>query len=70
MIVIADTTPINYLVLIDQANVLRELYGRVVIPQAVFTELRSSDTPEAVREWIAKSPEWMEIQHVNVPSDV
>ena len=69
MIVIADTTPINYLVLIEQADVLRELYGRVVIPQAVFTELQSNDTPEAVREWIAKSPEWLEVQHVNVPSD-
>lgn len=69
MIVIADTTPINYLVLIEQATALRELYGRVLIPQAVFAELQSSDTPEVVREWIAKSPEWLEVQHINVSSD-
>lgn len=69
MIVIADTTPINYLVLIEQADILRELYGRVMIPQAVFTELQSSDTPEAVREWVAKSPEWLEVHQVNVPLD-
>lgn len=40
-----------------------------MIPQAVFTELQSSDTPEAVKEWVAKSPEWLEVQQVNMPSD-
>jgi hypothetical protein len=37
MIVIADTTPLNYLVLIDQPNLLPRLYGRVLIPPAVPT---------------------------------
>ncbi len=69
MIVIADTTPINYLVLIEQADVLRELYGRVVIPQAVFTELQSTGTPDAVREWMAESPDWLEVQRVNLTPD-
>jgi predicted nucleic acid-binding protein len=35
MIVVADTTPINYLILIGQIDVLSALYGRVVIPSAV-----------------------------------
>jgi len=69
MIVIADTTPINYLVLIKQVNVLREMYGRVLVPQAVFAELQSTDTPDAVREWIAKSPDWLEVQRVNLTPD-
>jgi len=64
MIVIADTTPINYLVLIEQIDVLHEMYGRVLIPQSVLTELQSGDTPDAVREWIAESPEWLEVQQV------
>jgi predicted nucleic acid-binding protein len=35
MIVIADTGPLNYLVLIGAAHVLQPLYARVIVPQAV-----------------------------------
>jgi hypothetical protein len=35
MIVISDASPLRYLILIDQAERLRELSGRVLIPQAV-----------------------------------
>ncbi len=35
-IIISNTTPINYSVLIDQIDVLYHLYGRVVIPPAVL----------------------------------
>ena len=40
MIVIADTTPLNYLVLIDRDQVLPQLYGRVLIPVAVWQEFQ------------------------------
>ena len=40
MIVIADTTPLNYLVLIDYVGILPQLYGRVLIPQAVWQEFQ------------------------------
>ncbi len=39
-VIISNTTPINYLVLIDHIAVLCPLYGRVLIPQAVFAELQ------------------------------
>ena len=48
MIVISDTGPINYLVLIGQAEILPSLYRRVSIPQVVFDELGDPDTPEPV----------------------
>ena len=35
MIVVADTSPINYLVLIKEIEILPRLYGKVVIPQTV-----------------------------------
>ncbi len=38
MIVIADTSPLTYLVLIGETETLRRLYGRVVIPEAVMRE--------------------------------
>jgi predicted nucleic acid-binding protein len=40
MIVIADATPLNYLILIPQADLLPQLFDRVLIPPAVFNELR------------------------------
>jgi hypothetical protein len=33
-VVIADTSPINYLILIDEVGILPRLYHRIVIPQA------------------------------------
>jgi predicted nucleic acid-binding protein len=61
MIVVADTTPINYLILIGEIDVLAKLYGRVVIPSAVQEELTRSRTPENVRAWILRPPAWLEI---------
>jgi hypothetical protein len=56
MLVVADTTPLNYLVLIGQVTVLASLYEQVVIPNAVATELRHPKAPEVVRAWIASPP--------------
>jgi predicted nucleic acid-binding protein len=55
MIVISDTSPLNYLILIEYVHVLPELYGRVVIPQGVFDELQRPSTPDLVRgaQWSA-----------------
>src|SRR5690348_13549469 len=64
MIVIADTTPLNYLVLIDRVLILPQLYGRVLIPSAVWQEFQRPETPEAVRAWLAQRPAWLEIRQV------
>jgi len=69
MIVIADTTPLNYLVLIDQPHLLPQLYGRVLIPQAVYDELRQERTPAPVRAWVANRPAWLEVRQASVPLD-
>jgi predicted nucleic acid-binding protein len=69
MIVIADTTPLNYLVLIDQPHLLPQLYGRVLIPQAVYDELQQERTPALVRAWVANRPAWLEVKQASVPLD-
>jgi len=61
MIVVADTSPINYLVLIGQVDVLGKIYARVTIPEAVLNELSVSSAPAAVWAWVQKPPEWLEI---------
>lgn len=40
-VVIADTGPINYLVLIGNADILPILFERVILPSAVQAELPS-----------------------------
>ena len=62
MIVIADTGPVNYLVLVQQADLLPRLFRRVLIPPAVFEELQDPETPIAVREWLSQRPAWLEVQ--------
>jgi predicted nucleic acid-binding protein len=48
MIVIADTTPLNCLVLIGESELLPTLYGGVAIPMAMLMELRSRGIPAPV----------------------
>jgi predicted nucleic acid-binding protein len=62
MIVVADTSPINYLILIGHIDVLAQLYGEVVIPPAVQQELHAPLAPAVVREWIACPPPWLEVR--------
>lgn len=51
-VVIADTSPINYLILIGEIGVLSRLYNQVVIPDEVAAELVDHDAPAAVRVWM------------------
>ena len=62
MIVVSDTTPLNYLVLIESAQVLHALFGRVYAPSAVLKELSHPKSPEAVRTWASNPPPWLTVQ--------
>lgn len=61
MIVIADTSPIHYLILIDQIDILPRLFQTVLIPNEVFVELTDDVAPHSVREWAKQPPEWLEL---------
>lgn len=69
MIVVSDTSPICYLLLIGEIELLPQLYGQVLIPQIVQQELADERSPTVVQAWISQPPEWLVIQTVNVPSD-
>jgi predicted nucleic acid-binding protein len=60
-LVIADTGPINYLVLIECIDLLPALFQKVILPSAVQRELDDLDTPPSVRHWIANPPAWLEV---------
>jgi predicted nucleic acid-binding protein len=69
MIVVSDTTPLNYLILIEQIDLLPRLYGQVFVPTTVAHELQHLRAPAAVREWIAHPPAWLEIRGVDIAEE-
>ena len=64
MIVVSDTTPLNYLVLTGYGEILPRIFGRIYVPPSVMGELRAGATPAAVRTWAADPPEWLRIEPV------
>src|SRR5207302_9048887 len=64
MIVVADTSPLNYLIRLGRPDVLREIYGRVLVPRAVLTELLHAEAPPEVRAWASAPPAWLEAMDV------
>jgi len=68
MIVFSDTYPICCLILIDQVNILQELYELVIIPQAVADELNGPESPPVLRKWITNPPDCLQIGIVSVSS--
>ena len=65
MIVVADSSPLRYLILIEHTHVLPALYGHVIVPPAVIAELTRERTPNLVRKWVMERPDWL---HVQVPT--
>jgi hypothetical protein len=55
VIVISDTSPITNLTDVSQIELLRLLFGRVIIPQAVSQELARGRVTV---------PEWIEVHHI------
>ncbi len=67
-IVVSNSSPICYLRLINQTHLLPSMFGQVIIPEAVVRELSAEGSPEPLREWMAKPPEWLRIQKVTAVS--
>jgi len=52
MIIVSDTTPLRYLIEIDEIYVLEKLFGEVIIPEKVAEELQRPKTPQQVKDWM------------------
>ncbi len=63
-LVIADTGPVNYLVLIGCIDFLPTLFDRVILPSAVQTELADPGAPLSVQSWMANPPPWLHIHEM------
>lgn len=63
-LVVADTGPIRYLLVIGAIELLPKLYDRVFLPRSVLGELTHLRAPEEVREWALLPPAWVEVREV------
>jgi predicted nucleic acid-binding protein len=61
-LVVADTGPLNYLLLIEAIDVLPKLFETILVPAAVHDELAHADAPAAIRAWLAQVPAWLEVR--------
>ncbi|MBE9139305.1 DUF3368 domain-containing protein [Nodosilinea sp. LEGE 07088] len=66
MIVVSDTSPINYLLLIGQIDLLPQLFQQIIIPDVVRDEMLDSLAPPALRQWIVNPPSWLAVRAVSV----
>lgn len=62
MIIVSDTTPLHYLVMIGEVWLLPKMFGQVLIPPAVAEEMRQPRTPPSVKSWFDSPPPWIEIR--------
>jgi predicted nucleic acid-binding protein len=60
-VVVSDTTPLHYLILIGRESILERLYGKVFIPPAVLTELSHAAAPGQISNWAALLPTWVTV---------
>jgi predicted nucleic acid-binding protein len=63
MIVVSNTSPIINLAVVGQLDLLRQLYGKVVIPQAVYTEIVVVGAGQPGADEVATS-DWIETRQV------
>lgn len=70
MIVVSDTSPICYLLLINQIDILQALYRVAIVPKIVADELGASEPPPIVKSWIAQPTTWLEIQPTELPKGI
>jgi predicted nucleic acid-binding protein len=62
MIVVSNTSPLNYLVLVQGIDLLPMLYGQVHVPPVVLQELSHPGSPALVRVWAQTPPAWLVIR--------
>lgn len=61
---VSNTTPLRYLIDIEQEHLLGQLFEKVLVPVAVHEELTDAKTPETVRRRVLSMPDWFEVRTV------
>jgi hypothetical protein len=68
VIVVSDTTPLSELAKVGQLNLLRDIFGQVIIPEEVYNEVTTGTHPAVSAVQLAT---WIEVRSItnteNVP---
>ena len=64
IVVVADTSPLNYLIQVNCDHLLPALYERVFVPAVVVEELQHPKSMAAVRAWLARLPSWLVVEQI------
>ena len=62
MLVVSDSSPLNFLARLRCVDVLPALFGRVLIPPVVVEELSRGATPAPVKAMAMSPPAWLEVR--------
>ena len=68
MIVASDSSPLNYLILIGQADLLQKLYGHVH-PTGGLTRVATTKHTARCPHWMAQSPAWLKTYQAAIVPD-
>lgn len=70
-VVVSDSSPLNYLALLSDFDLLRQIYGTVVIPPAVYREVVERGAGYPVRDAVlAALGEWVILAQAPDPAKV
>ena len=61
LLVIADTSPVRYLVQLGHIDLLHLLFASVTIPTEVAWKLGDPSAPPTVQAWIKAPPPWLSV---------
>lgn len=62
MLIVADSSPLRYLVVLEAEQILPAIFGQVWIPGAVLAELSATGAPQRVRDVVSHRPDWLRIR--------
>jgi predicted nucleic acid-binding protein len=68
-LVVADTSPLRYLLQIEQIELLPRLFERIFIPSVVCNELKHPSAPEVAGKWTNSKPDWLEVSEAGAGND-
>jgi len=62
LLVVADNSPLDVLIRLGHSDLLKTLFGNVILPSQVRDELLHSSTPEITRKFIENPPDWLQVR--------
>lgn len=65
--VVVNSTPLLVLGNIGQLDILRRMYGKIVIPEAVYREVTEKE--DAASQAILAAKDWIEVQTIKNPNE-